>query len=185
MIWSDKKIRERLLSTGAVLCYDERMVNPASLNVRLGSTFLTMSNERTVTLGDTVHYVQHDTDENHCFILYPNEFCLATTREYFSIPNDAVAFVQGRSSIGRIGLTVQNAGYVDPGFKGEITLELVNESPVPIKLPFNYPVAQLVFMDCHDVEKPYQGKYTGQIGATGSRMNQDVGKYHMKEGENV
>jgi dCTP deaminase len=93
------------------------------------------------------------------------------------MPDRVAAFVQGRSSIGRIGLTVQNAGFVDPGFTGHITLELVNESPVTIYLKPGYPVAQLVFFDVSPVNDPYHGKYNGQEEATGSRMFMDKQKY--------
>ena len=89
------------------------------------------------------------------------------------MPVKAAAFVQGRSSIGRAGLTVQNAGFVDPGFSGHITLELKNDSPCIIVLFPGYPVTQLVYMDAEDVSRPYTGKYNGQVEATGSRMQLD------------
>ena len=106
----------------------------------------------------------------------PGKFILATTMEYVEVPKDAAVFVQGRSSIGRAGLTVQNAGFVDPGFPGCITLELKNDAPYPIILVPEYPVAQLVYMDASDVEEGYSGKYCGQVEATGSRMYLDTNK---------
>ena len=86
------------------------------------------------------------------------------------------AFVEGRSSIGRLGLFIQNAGWVDPGFEGEITLELFNANKCAIELQSGRRVGQLVFaqLDVHTLN-PYQGKYQGQRGATGSRIFLDNG----------
>jgi dCTP deaminase len=94
--------------------------------------------------------------------------------EYFELPNDLTAFVEGRSSLGRMGLFIQNAGWVDPGFKGEITLELFNANRCAIELKSGRRVGQLVFakMDIA-AENPYNGKYQGQRGATGSRVFTD------------
>lgn len=93
--------------------------------------------------------------------------------EEINLPSHLAAFVQGRSSIGRAGLTVQNAGYIDPGFHGHITLELKNETSSTISIRPGYPVAQIVYEEARGVEKPYSGKYNGQVEATGSRMEQD------------
>ena len=110
-------------------------------------------------------------------MIKPGHFVLGTTLERLNLPDRISAFVQGRSSIGRIGLTIQNAGFVDPGFQGNITLELINDSPFPIYLLPGYPVGQLVFLETSEVEHPYSGKYQGQVEATGSRMEQDRQKY--------
>ena len=79
------------------------------------------------------------------YVLLPGQFILATTMEYFILPNDLTAFVEGRSSLGRMGLFIQNAGWVDPGFQGEITLELFNANRCAIKLQTGRRVGQLVF----------------------------------------
>ncbi|PWM64612.1 MAG: dCTP deaminase, partial [Clostridiales bacterium] len=102
------------------------------------------------------------------------QFVLATTMEYFELPDDLTAFVEGRSSLGRMGLFIQNAGWVDPGFKGEITLELFNANRCAIELKSGRRVGQLVFakMDFPALN-PYSGKYQGQRGATGSRVYLD------------
>lgn len=108
------------------------------------------------------------------FILKPKQFVLATTMEYFRLPDNLTAFVEGRSSIGRMGLFIQNAGWVDPGFEGEITLELYNASEYEIELIAGRRVGQLVFAQLdRDAQNPYRGKYQGQSGATGSRINMD------------
>jgi dCTP deaminase len=99
---------------------------------------------------------------------------LATTREYIKLPGNLTAFVEGRSSIGRMGLFIQNAGWVDPGFEGEITLELYNANRLPIKLQSDRRVCQLVFasMDQYALN-PYKGKYQGQTKPVGSRVYMD------------
>ena len=119
--------------------------------------------------------VEPDPFDGHV-VLYPGEFMLATTKEWISVPVTAAAFVQGRSSIGRASLSVQNAGFVDPGFRGHITLELKNDGPVPIVLTPGYPVTQLVYMDAEEVEEGYDGKYNNQVDATGSLMSLDIYK---------
>ena len=176
MIWGDKKIKRKIYDTGRIKFSSEQMINPASINLRLGTTFQKINPHQYISLGQKVEY-QKNRVGMELYRLNPGEFCLATTKEEIIMPNNAAAFVQGRSSIGRIGLTVQNAGFIDQGFHGHITLELVNESPVPIYLESGYPVAQLVFFDCTKVKVPYQGKYNGQIDATESRMEQDRDKY--------
>lgn len=175
MILGDKDIW-KLINDGKIYCFsDEPLVNPASLNVCLGDTFLIPERRffKGVRLGDQVKYKRYEVKAGEEFCLLPGQFALATTRERFFIPPTLAAYVQGRSSIGRAGLTVQNAGYVDPGFNGAITLELKNETRNAIYLRPGYPVAQMIFEECTEVDKPYHGKYNGQIEATGSRMQQD------------
>ena len=97
--------------------------------------------------------------------------------EYFRLPDHMTAFVEGRSSIGRLGLFIQNAGWVDPGFEGEITLELFNASRCAIELCAGRRIGQLVFAQLDkNAENPYRGKYQGQRGATGSRVFLDTEK---------
>ncbi len=153
-------------------CDYPNAVNPASVNLRLGRSFATMKHYNgIISLGDVIEY-DHFEDRDS-YIIRPGEFVLATTMEKINLPEELAAFVQGRSSIGRIALNTQNAGYIDPGFSGEITLELKNDSPYCIKLLAGYPVAQLVVVDAFDVDEGYSGKYVGQTGATGTRMYLD------------
>lgn len=178
MIWGDKKLKRVIYKAGRIEHGREELINPASINLRLGNTFaVPLQMMEGIRLGDHVKYNHHSVNDGDYFPLKPGQFCLGTTKEYIYVPDNAAAFVQGRSSIGRIGLTVQNAGFVDPGFFGAITLELVNESPSTIYLVPGYPLVQLVFFDCTRVKNPYDGKYNGQVRATGSRMNQDKNKY--------
>lgn len=112
--------------------------------------------------------------EGRAIVIPPKGFVLAATKEYLKIPNNLSAYVEGRSSVGRKGLQVQNAGYIDPGFEGTITLELFNASDVPIALKPGRRICQLVFFELMcETEKPYDGKYVGQIDATPSRLEQD------------
>lgn len=169
MILNDTTI-QAMLDTGLVSYAEAGQINPASLNIRLGYTYLRPKIPQTVTLGGNIEYRMEELRGRQTTTIMPGEFILATTLERFVMPDNVAAFVQGRSSIGRIGLVVQNAGFVDPGFYGHITLELKNDSYNPIVLRPGYPVAQMVFFETEAVSVPYHGKYNGQIEATGSRM---------------
>ena len=173
MILSDKTIRE-LLSSGAlgIEPIEDIQIQPASVDVRLGMSFSVIKSGNNVLRMDEPTEYHSITDDT--FLLLPKQFVLATTIEYFRLPDNLTAFVEGRSSIGRLGLFIQNAGWVDPGFEGEITLELFNASDHAIELRSGRRVGQLVFaqMD-HKTEMPYRGKYQGQRNATGSRIQLD------------
>lgn len=173
MVLGDTEIR-RLMRMGLSDSCDK--VGPASIDIRLGSTFLVPKRKLLgYSLGEVIQYKRYEirNPEKDYFTLRPGQFVLGTTVECVDLPTTVAAFVQGRSSIGRAGLTIQNAGFVDPGFFGHITLELKNETKSPLILRAGYPVGQLVFMQCTDVEYPYDGKYNGQVEATGSRMQYD------------
>ena len=139
----------------------------------MGNTFSIVEDTSTgiINLENEIKYKTIETDT---YVLLPGQFVLATTMEYFELPDDLTAFVEGRSSLGRMGLFIQNAGWVDPGFKGEITLELFNANRCAIELKSGRRVGQLVFAEMDDVAlNPYNGKYQGQTGATGSRVYND------------
>lgn len=174
MILSDKTILEMIEEgTLKISPIEDGQVQPASVDIRLGNTFSIVEDSPSgiITLENEIKYKTITTDT---YILLPNQFVLATTMEYFDLPNDLTAFVEGRSSLGRMGLFIQNAGWVDPGFKGEITLELYNVNRCAIELKAGRRVGQLVFakMDSEALN-PYNGKYQGQTGATGSRVFMD------------
>lgn len=174
MILSDKTILKMMEEgTLKISPIEEGQVQPASVDIRLGNTFSIVEDSPSgiITLENEIKYKTITTDT---YILLPNQFVLATTMEYFDLPNDLTAFVEGRSSLGRMGLFIQNAGWVDPGFKGEITLELYNANRCAIELKAGRRVGQLVFakMD-NEALNPYNGKYQGQTGATGSRVFMD------------
>lgn len=182
MILSDKTIRD-LLDQGTLAIHplqDDQIkgelmrvgkqIQPASVDLRLGTHFLKLDEHNIpfIDLENPAKYISFDKD---AIILPPRSFMLATTMEYVKLPNNLTAFVEGRSSIGRMGLFIQNAGWVDPGFEGEITLELYNANQLPIKLTAGRRICQLVFaqMD-QEAHYPYEGKYQGQRDATGSQV---------------
>lgn len=175
MILSDKTIIKMLKEkTLLIEPLTEEQIQPASVDIRLGDTFSIVEDSPNgiITMENEISYKTIQTDK---YILLPGQFVLATTLEYFVMPNDLTAFVEGRSSLGRMGLFIQNAGWVDPGFEGEITLELFNANRCAIELQSGRRVGQLVFAQLDDVAlNPYKGKYQGQKGATGSRVFMDT-----------
>lgn len=174
MILSDKTLMKMLEEkTLVVEPIEKEQIQPASIDIRLGNTFSIVEDTSTgiINLENEIKYKTITTDS---YILLPNQFVLATTMEYFDLPDNLTAFVEGRSSLGRMGLFIQNAGWVDPGFKGEITLELYNANRCAIELKAGRRVGQLVFAKMDDTAlNPYNGKYQGQKGATGSRVFMD------------
>ena len=174
MILSDLTLKSMLTSGELVVDpLTDGQIQPASIDVRLGDHFLKVDENRqdVLRLDKDVRYEEITQSE---IIIPPNSFLLATTREYIRLPDDVTAFVEGRSSIGRIGLFIQNAGWVDPGFEGTITLELFNANRLPSRLQADRRICQLVFarMD-RATPNPYRGKYQGQRDATGSRIALD------------
>ncbi len=177
MILSDKTILSKLEDKSLVIKpLNEGQVQPASVDIRLGNTFSVVEDSPLgiITLESEIKYKTVCTDT---YLILPGQFVLATTMEYFELPDNLTAFVEGRSSLGRMGLFIQNAGWVDPGFKGEITLELYNANRCAIELKAGRRVGQLVFAQ---MDKPalnsYNGKYQGQMGATGSKVFLDNDK---------
>ncbi len=171
MILSDKTIKRMLDEKSLIIepCAAEQ-IQPASVDIRLGSTFSVVDDTPSgiITLNNEIKYRTITTDT---YLIMPGQFVLATTMEYFELPDDLTAFVEGRSSLGRMGLFIQNAGWVDPGFKGEITLELFNANRCAIELRSGRRVGQLVFAQMDEAAlNPYRGKYQGQRGATGSKV---------------
>lgn len=174
MILSDKTLTKMLEEkTLVVEPIEEGQIQPASIDIRLGNTFSIVEDTSTGII-NLENEIKYKTITSDSYILLPNQFVLATTMEYFDLPDDLTAFVEGRSSLGRMGLFIQNAGWVDPGFKGEITLELYNANRCAIELKAGRRVGQLVFAKMDDTAlNPYNGKYQGQRGATGSRVFMD------------
>ena len=174
MVLSDKTIM-RMLREGtlSVSPLEEGQIQPASVDIRLGNMFSIIEDLPRGVI-DLENEIQYRTMETDTYVLLPGQFVLATTMEYIELPDNLTAFVEGRSSLGRMGLFIQNAGWVDPGFKGEITLELFNANRCAIELKAGRRVGQLVFAEMDAAAPhPYQGKYQGQTGATGSRAFMD------------
>ena len=174
MILSDKTIKKMIEEkTLVVQPLTEEQIQPASVDIRLGNTFSVVDDTPSgiISLDSKIGYKTITADT---YLILPGQFVLATTMEYFELPDNLTAFVEGRSSLGRMGLFIQNAGWVDPGFKGEITLELYNANRCAIELKSGRRVGQLVFAELDDhALNPYNGKYQGQTGATGSRVFMD------------
>ena len=174
MVLSDGEI-SGLIKEGA-LCIEpleEGQIQPASVDIRLGNTFCVLEDTSNgiIRLSDDIKYKTIITEK---YLLLPGQFVLATTVEYFKLPDNLTAFVEGRSSLGRLGLFIQNAGWVDPGFEGEITLELFNANRCAIELQTGHRIGQLVFARMEkNALHPYAGKYQKQRGATGSRVFMD------------
>lgn len=171
MILSDKTILKMLAEKSlSVSPLEESQIQPASIDVRLGDTFSIVEDSATgiLTLDREIRYKTIHTDT---YLLLPGQFVLATTMESLALPDNLTAFVEGRSSLGRLGLFIQNAGWVDPGFRGEITLELFNANRCAIELKTGRRIGQLVFAELDtSALHPYNGKYQGQTGATGSKV---------------
>lgn len=175
MILSDRTLRE-LIEKGELgmdpLGPDS--IQPASIDCRLGRHYLLVDEHQmtSISLDSEIVYRELEGDR---MTIPPHSFLLATTQETVRLPNDLTAFVEGRSSIGRIGLFIQNAGWVDPGFEGRITLELYNANSLPITLEAGRRICQLVFCRMDQAASvPYRGKYQGQSVAVGSRVFLDA-----------
>jgi dCTP deaminase len=180
-VLSDGTIR-RLVEAGAIAIepWDPDLVQPASVDLRLGDSFRVFHNHR-VTAIDLREPPTNLTEEvvvgaGEPFAIHPGEFVLGRTLEQVRIPDDVVARIEGKSSLGRLGLIVHaTAGFVDPGFEGTLTLEITNLTRVPIMLYAGLLIAQLSFMGLDaPAEHPYGSAelgshYQGQVAATESR----------------
>ncbi|MET3690127.1 dCTP deaminase [Priestia megaterium] len=177
MILSDKTIEQKIKDKQLhIEPLTDNQIQPASVDLRIGSSYLKIEEHQigVMSLDQEIKYEHLKSDE---IIIPPHSFLLATTLEYIKLPNDLTAFVEGRSSIGRMGLFIQNAGWVDPGFEGQITLELYNANRLPIRLIKGWRICQLVFVEMdQSTVNPYRGKYQGQKNATGSKIFLDEGR---------
>jgi dCTP deaminase len=177
----------RLVEAGAITIdpWDPELVQPASVDLRLGDSFRVFHNHRASAI-DLREPPSNLTEsitiaDGDSFVIHPGEFCLGATLEYVELPDNIVARIEGKSSLGRLGLIVHaTAGFCDPGWKGTLTLELNNLTRVPIKLYPGLPIAQLSFMALDaPAQRPYGhaelgSHYQGQIEATESRYGSTV-----------
>ena len=177
-VLSDGTIR-RLVAEGRIVIdpWQPERVQPASVDLLLGNSFRVFHNHRTTAI-DLREPPTNLTEEvtSEMFVIHPGEFVLGVTTEHVELPDDIVARIEGKSSLGRLGLIVHaTAGFVDPGFKGTLTLEITNLTRVPIKLYPGLLIAQLSFMTLDaPAERPYGSEalgshYQGQTAATESR----------------
>jgi dCTP deaminase len=184
MILVDWQIRDRI-ARGFIKIdpYDPDLVQPNSLDIRLGSHFIWYRagydvidpyNRETVTTGI-------DETDSEFFVLNPGQFVLARTLECIGLPDNIVATIEGKSSIARLGVTLhQTGGWIDAGFRGTITLEMANANVRPVRVHAGMPVGQLVFYSTERAELPYDrktdAKYLGQQQATLSRYHENQKK---------
>jgi dCTP deaminase len=198
MVLSDRTIR-RLLSEGRIGIhpYEEELLQPSSVDVRVDRFFRVFHNARYPYIDvkremvDLTELVTIRPDEP--FILHPGEFVLGSTLERIVLPDDLVARLEGKSSLGRLGLLIHStAGFIDPGWDGHVTLELSNVATLPITIYYGMKIGQLSFVQLSEpAERPYGtgalgSKYQGQSGPTPSRYWQNfepAGKPAAKEEE--
>lgn len=174
MILSDRTIRE-LIEKGELVIepYEPSHVQCSSLDLRLGEEIAVYKEGDCIDVKEKISGIEVIKIKDF-FEIKPKEFLLATTLEYIKLPNYITAFVEGRSSLGRLGLFIENAGWVDAGFEGQITLELFNANKRPIRLYKGMRICQLVFAKLdREPEKVYSGKYKGQKGVTPSKIFMD------------
>jgi dCTP deaminase len=183
MLLSDRDIRAEVQSGRVVLePFDAAMVQPSSIDVRLDRYFRVFENHRYPHIDpaaeqpDLTRLVETVGDDP--FVLHPGEFVLASTYEVVTLPDDIAARLEGKSSLGRLGLlTHSTAGFIDPGFSGHVTLELSNVATLPITLWPGMKIGQLCFFRLSSpAEHPYGSsvhgsRYQGQRGPTPSRSH--------------
>ncbi|MFP5107452.1 dCTP deaminase [Neobacillus sp. C211] len=173
MILSDKTIMKKLNEKELMIePLSQLQLQPASVDLRLSNHFLTV-NEKVVPLITIDNPADYKEFCRNTIIIPPQSFVLGSALEWIRLPNNMTAFVEGRSSIGRLGLFIQNAGWVDPGFEGHITLELYNANHVPIELKAGMRICQLVLATLDQETTPYIGKYCCQNRTTESRVYLD------------
>ena len=187
-VLSDHTIKE-LLAEGRIIVepLGEDCIQPASIDVHLDKHILVFRNSRRPYI-DVRQDMSDLTEmeevfEDKPFILHPGEFVLGSTLEHIEIPVDLVARLEGKSSLGRIGLLIHStAGYVDPGWKGHLTLELSNVANLPVTLYYGMKIGQLSFLNLSTpADNPYgspglRSKYQGQQEPTASRIFQDFSR---------
>ncbi|MGZ4160034.1 MAG: dCTP deaminase [Neobacillus sp.] len=180
MILSDKTILKKLKEQELIIePFSTSQLQSASVDLRLANHFLTVDENAVplISLDQPADYKEICKD---MIIIPPQSFVLGTTLEYISLPNNMTGFVEGRSSIGRLGLFIQNSGWVAPGFEGQITLELYNSNRVPIELKAGRRICQLVLATLDQETTPYMGKYCCQNKATESRVYLDEEAEELK-----
>ena len=188
MILSDRDILARL-ETGDLridpISDVERQVQPASVDLRLGTEFLEFQRANISCIhpdraDEVEEYVEStDVPEGEEFVLHPGDFVLGSTKERVAVPDDLVAHVEGRSSLGRLAVVIHaTAGLADPGFEGHVTLELSNLGTAPVALTPGMRISQITFTELSSpAERPYGAergsKYQGQSGPQASRIGSD------------
>jgi len=181
VLLSDRDLRAEIDGGRVALePFDAGMIQPSSIDVRLDRLFRTFENHKYPHIDPATE--QHDltrlveTEPDEAFVLHPGEFVLASTYEVITLPDDIAGRLEGKSSLGRLGLlTHSTAGFIDPGFSGHVTLELSNVATLPIMLWPGMKIGQLcLFRLSSPAEHPYGSsvygsRYQGQRGPTPSK----------------
>ena len=183
MLLSDRDIRTAVDAGDIRLDpWDPAMVQPASVDVRLDKYFRVFENHRYPSIDPSIEQPELtrllEVDGGEAFVLHPGEFVLASTYETVTLGPAVAARLEGKSSLGRLGLlTHSTAGFIDPGFSGHVTLELSNMATLPVKLWPGMKIGQLCFFELtspaeHPYGSPqYSSRYQGQRGPTPSRSH--------------
>ncbi len=192
MLLSDRDIRSEIQSGRvAVEPFDEAMIQPSSVDVRLDKFFRVFENHKYSVIDPSIEQSELTreviAEDDEAFILHPGEFVLASTYEVITLPDDIAGRLEGKSSLGRLGLlTHSTAGFIDPGFSGHITLELSNVANLPVKLYPGMKIGQLCLIKLSSpAEHPYgsaiyASRYQGQRGPTPSRSFMNFHKSKIK-----
>lgn len=164
MILSDKSIKKLIREKKLIVKgLKAGAIQPSSIDLTLDRSALLLKYWRTKGILDFNTKMDYEKVSGKQFIIPPHSFILASTKEYLSLPKNLSGFVEGRSSIGRMGLFIQNASVVGPGFKGKLTLELYNANILPIRLEAGRSICQLIlFQMDRKPQKSYKGKYQNQ-----------------------
>lgn len=192
MLLSDRDIRTEI-EAGRVVVepFDEAMIQPSSVDVRLDKFFRVFENHKYSVIDPSAEQPELTreviAEGDEAFILHPGEFVLASTYEVITLPDDIAGRLEGKSSLGRLGLlTHSTAGFIDPGFSGHITLELSNVANLPVKLFPGMKIGQLCLIKLSSpAEHPYgsaiySSRYQGQRGPTPSRSFMNFHKSKIK-----
>lgn len=192
MLLSDRDIRTEIESGRVVVePFDEAMIQPSSVDVRLDKFFRVFENHKYSVIDPSIEQPELTreviAEGDEAFILHPGEFVLASTYEVITLPDDIAGRLEGKSSLGRLGLlTHSTAGFIDPGFSGHITLELSNVANLPVKLFPGMKIGQLCLIKLSSpAEHPYgsaiySSRYQGQRGPTPSRSFMNFHKSNIK-----
>ncbi len=192
MLLSDRDIRAEIAANRVgVEPFDEAMIQPSSVDVRLDKFFRVFENHKYSVIDPSIEQAELTreviSEGDEPFILHPGEFVLASTYEVITLPDDIAGRLEGKSSLGRLGLlTHSTAGFIDPGFSGHITLELSNVANLPVKLFPGMKIGQLCLIKLSSpAEHPYGSekygsRYQGQRGPTASRSFKNFHRSKIK-----
>jgi dCTP deaminase len=192
VLLSDRDIRAEIAANRVgVEPFDEAMIQPSSVDVRLDKFFRVFENHKYSVIDPSTEQAELTrevvAEGDEPFILHPGEFVLASTYEVITLPDDIAGRLEGKSSLGRLGLlTHSTAGFIDPGFSGHITLELSNVANLPVKLFPGMKIGQLCLIKLSSpAEHPYGSekygsRYQGQRGPTASRSFKNFHRSQIK-----